>query len=39
MSNGASVWPKKMLAAAFSDSAAVVPTVTLNSQPIFITTH
>ena len=39
MRRGASVCPKKMLAAAFSDSAAVVPTVMLNSQPIFITTH
>ena len=26
MSRGASVWPRKMLAAAFMDSAAVVPT-------------
>ena len=28
MRRGASVWPRKMLAAAFMDSAAVVPTVT-----------
>ena len=26
ISRGASVWPRKMLAAAFMDSAAVVPT-------------
>jgi hypothetical protein len=39
MRRGASVCPKKMLAAAFNDSAAVVPTVMLKSQPIFMTTH
>ena len=33
MRRGASVWPRKTLAAAFIDSAAVVPTVTYNSQP------
>ena len=39
MSRGASVCPKKILAAAFNDSAAVVPTVMLKRYPIFITTH
>ena len=32
--SGASVCPRKILAAAFIDSAAVVPTVTYRSQPI-----
>ena len=39
MRRGASVWPRKTLAAALRDSAAVVPTVMLKSQPIFMTTH
>ena len=34
MRRGASVWPRKMLAAAFIDSAAVVPTVTYRSHPV-----
>ena len=33
ISSGASVWPKNMLAAAFIDSAAVVPTLTYSNQP------
>ena len=36
ISKGASVWPRKMFAAAFIDSAAVVPTVTYRSQPEMI---
>ena len=35
MRRGASVCPRKMLAAAFMDSQAVVPTVTANNQPSF----
>ena len=34
MRSGASVCPRKMLAAAFIDSAAVVPTVTYRSHPV-----
>ena len=33
ISSGASVWPKKMLAAAFIDSAAVVPTLMYSNHP------
>ena len=37
--SGASVCPRKMLAAAFMDSQAVVPSVTWSSQPTFPTTQ
>ena len=39
MRRGASVCPRKTLVAALRVSAAVVPTVMLKSQPIFMTTH